>query len=356
MNSSFDLSDQIETLLNSKCAHEVLLWEQEGKGIRCETCERRCLIPRGETGFCGARINLNGKLFVLTYGNISSLSNNPMSKKPFFHFHPGEYALSIGSWGCNSTCPWCQNYRISKTTAAEEGCHFLSPADFIQKTKRKASGTSFTFNEPVSTLFEYSLDVMPKARREGLFNTYVTNGYMTEKTLSKLVEAGLDAAQIDVKGCEGTKEWTGLNVEYVWRNAKLLKQTGIHVEITTLVIPTVNDEEECLHRIARRIKEDLGPQTPWHVTRYYPAYKASERGLPRSTPVETVEKAYRIGKNVGLDYVYTGNIPGHRWENTFCPNCGEKLIERGGFFKEKVLVEESKCPKCGTELPIIISN
>lgn len=344
----------MEALLNSKCAKEALFWEQEKEGIRCETCERRCLISRGETGFCGARMNKNGTLFVLTYGNISSMSNNPMSKKPFFHFHPGQYALSIGSWGCNSTCPWCQNYRISKTTAPEKDCHFLSPEEFIEKTKRKASGTSFTFNEPVSTLFEYSLDVMPKAQDEGLFNTYVTNGYMTGKTLSKLVDAGLDAVQIDVKGCEGIEEWTGLNVEHVWRNAKRLKHAGVHVEITTLVIPTVNDGKECLRKIAQRIKKDLGPQTPWHVTRYYHAYQASERGLPRATPVKTVEKAYRIGKEVGLDYVYTGNIPGHRWENTSCPSCGKTLIERGSFLKEKVLIEEPKCPNCGKEVPLIL--
>ncbi|NIU81495.1 AmmeMemoRadiSam system radical SAM enzyme, partial [Candidatus Bathyarchaeota archaeon] len=313
---------EMKELLASKCSREALLWEKEEKRIRCEVCERRCLIPEGKTGFCGARLHWHGTLYVLTYGNISSMSNNPMSKKPFFHFHPGEYALSIGSWGCNATCPWCQNYRISKTTANETGCSYLSPNEFVRKAERRAAGTSFTFNEPVSTLFEYSLDVMPRARQRKLFNTYVTNGYMTEETLSKLVEAGLDAAQIDVKGCKKAETWTALNVEYVWRNAQLLKRKGVDVEITTLIIPTINDDEACLRTIAHRIKEELGEETPWHVTRYYQAYKAAEKGLPSATPVEAVEKAYKIGKDVGLKFVYTGNVPGHRWENTYCPNCG----------------------------------
>lgn len=344
----------MKELFDSKCCQEALLWKVKEEGIICETCERRCLIPEGETGFCGARVNHNGKLYVLTYGNISSISNNPMSKKPFFHFHPGASALSIGSWGCNSSCPWCQNYRISKTTSNEAGCNFLAADDFITQAQQKAAGTSFTFNEPVSTLFEYSLDVMPQAKAKGLFNTYVTNGYMTRKCLSKLIEAGLDAAQIDIKGCKEVKNWTGLDVKHVWRNAKLLKQAGVHVEITTLIIPTVNDKKSCLQSIAEKLKKVLGKETPWHVTRYYQAYKAREKSLPASTPVKTVEKAYRIGKDVGLDYVYTGNITGHRWEHTYCPNCGTTLIERGGFFEPNILIKEPKCPKCGEELPLIL--
>ncbi len=177
---------------------------------------------------------------------------------------------------------------------------------------------------------------------------------MTEETLSKLVEAGLDAAQIDVKGCKKAETWTALNVEYVWRNAQLLKRKGVDVEITTLIIPTINDDEACLRTIAHRIKEELGEETPWHVTRYYQAYKAAEKGLPSATPVEAVEKAYKIGKDVGLKFVYTGNVPGHRWENTYCPNCGRTLIERKGFFKENVLLDEPTCPTCGEKLPIIL--
>ena len=307
-------------------------------------------------GMCGARLNFEGELYVITYGNISSISNNPMSKKPFFNYFPDEYALTVGSWGCNFVCPWCQNYEISKTWA--KSCYYLSPGRFIDTMRRVGSmGTSFSFNEPSVTLLEYSLDVMPLARKNGWFNTYVTNGYMTSEAIEILVKHGLDAANIDIKGCPGTIErWIGADVNIVWRNAKLLKQRGVHVEITTLVIPKVNDDEECLRSIARRIKRELGPETPWHVTRYFAMYKALEKGLPPETPVETVERAYEIGKEEGLLYVYVGNVwPPHPYENTYCPNCGELIIERIGL-RTRVLVEEPICPKCGELLHIVIRN
>lgn len=348
------VSNRLKKLVNSPCDKSASLWSKENEGIRCHTCERNCLIPDGETGFCGSRLNYNDTLHVLTYGNISSMSNNPINKKPFYHFFPGSYALSIGSWGCNSTCPWCQNHQISKTLPTEVDCNYLTPKQFVKKAKQVASGTSFTFNEPVTSLFEYSLDVMPIAKKHGLYNTYVTNGYMTKKALTKLVDAGLDAAQIDVKGCKRSEKWTGLKTQKVWRNAQLLKETDVHVEITTLIIPTVNDGKKCLQEIAQSIKKNLGKNTPWHVTRYFQAYKAKEKGLPSSTPVDTLEKAYRIGKEAGLNYVYTGNIPGHQWEDTYCPNCGKKLIDREAFFKESFFLGKTSCPQCGKEIPLIL--
>ena len=348
---------QIEVLLRSPCARKAALWEPVGDGyVKCNVCERHCVIPPGRRGMCGARYNRDGELFVLTYGNISSMSNNPMSKKPFFNFFPDEYALTVGSWGCNFVCPWCQNFEISKVWA--RSCQYVSPQRFIDIMRRIGStGTSFSFNEPSVTLLEYSLDVMPLARKRGWFNTYVTNGYMTRESVELLVKHGLDAANIDIKGCPGTIErWTGADVNIVWRNAKLLKQMGVHIEITTLVIPTVNDDEECLRSIARRIRKELGSETPWHVTRYFAMYKAYERGLPPETPTKTVERAYQIGKDEGLLYVYVGNVwPAHPYENTYCPNCGELIIERTGL-RTRVLVEEPFCPKCGELIHIVMRN
>ncbi len=346
----------VEKLLESPCAREALLWEDLGNNrVRCYVCERRCIIPEGMRGMCGARYNYGGELYVLTYGNISSISNNPMAKKPFFNFHPDEYALTIGSWGCNFTCPWCQNYEISKTKV--RACYYLSPEEFVRKTKGMSSGTSFSFNEPLVTLFEYSLDVMPLARENGLFNTYVTNGYMTQEALELLVKHGLDAVNIDIKGCRGSIErWIGADVEVVWRNARMFKERGIHVEITTLVIPTVNDDEECLRYIARRIREELGPETPWHVTRYFAMYRALDMGLPVQTETRTVERAYKIGKDEGLYYVYVGNVwPSHPWENTYCPYCGELLVSRVGF-SVQVLIDEPYCPKCGELVHLIFRS
>ncbi|MEX0568992.1 MAG: AmmeMemoRadiSam system radical SAM enzyme [Candidatus Njordarchaeota archaeon] len=347
----------IKALLESPCSRIARLWEElNNNKVRCLVCERKCVIPDGQRGMCGARYNYGGGLYVLTYGNISSMSNNPMAKKPFFNFFPNEYALTIGSWGCNFVCPWCQNYEISKTIV--RSCYYLSPERFIEKIRKMgSSGTSFSFNEPIATLFEYSLDAMPIAKKYGLFNTYVTNGYMTLEALDLLVKHGLDAANIDIKGCKGEIEkWIGAHVDHVWRNAKMLKEKGVHIEITTLIIPTVNDSESCLREIARKIKTILGPDTPWHVTRYFAAYKALDFGLPVQTPVSTVEKAYKIGKEEGLYYVYVGNIwPSHPWENTYCPSCGQLLISRLGFSVE-LLIDDNYCPNCGEPIHVIFRD
>jgi len=302
---------------------------------------------------CGARYNHGGELYTLTYGNISSISNNPMAKKPFHNFYPDKYALTIGSWGCNFTCPWCQNWEISKTWAVS--CNFLSPEKFIKLLKRyNSSGTSFSFNEPSVTLFEYSLDVMPLAKKLGFFNTYVTNGYFTSEAAELLVKHGLDAVNIDIKGCNPLIiRWTGADVEKVWRNAIFLKQNGVHVEITTLIIPNVNDHEDCLRSIAVKIREYLGKDTPWHVTRYYAEYKALKYGLPSATPTEILEKAWKIGRNEGLEYVYIGNVLGHPYENTYCPRCNKLLIKRSGLWNVRILFSGKYCPACGYAVNVV---
>ncbi len=347
-------SDEARVDYDSMCFKEALLWEEMGDRVRCYLCYRRCLIPEGKVGMCGTRINLGGTLYTLTYGNISSISNNPMSKKPFFHYKPDKYALTVGSWSCNFLCPWCQNYDISKVKP--RGCRYLPPNEFITLMKMHAShGTSFSFNEPSISLFEYSLDVMPLAKKHGYFNTYVSNGYMTREAIELLVKHGLDAINIDVKGCPGIIEkWTGADVNKVIENAKLFKEKGVHVEITTLIIPGVNDSEKCLKWIAEKIVKELGEDTPWHVTRYYAAYKALQKGLPFETPIDTVIKARKIGLEAGLKFVYTGNFPYSEGENTYCPNCGELIIERKFPFRVKVLVKEPKCPKCGSDLPLVL--
>lgn len=307
-------------------------------------------------GMCGARYNHGGTLYVLTYGNISSLSNNPMAKKPFNNFFPDEYALTIGSWGCNFVCPWCQNWEISKRIALT--CDYLDPLTFISLlSKYGSTGTSFSFNEPSVTLFEYSLDVMPIAKRKGYFNTYVTNGYMTIEALDMLIKKGLNAANVDIKGCKGVIDrWIGADPEIVWRNARYMKEKNVHVEITTLIIPKVNDSEECLRTIARKIKNRLGIRTPWHVTRYFAAYNALKYDLPESTPIKMVEKAREIGIKEGLEYVYVGNILNHKWENTYCPNCGSLLIRRSGLWRVEVLIDDRYCPNCGYELAVTFRN
>lgn len=221
--------------------------------------------------------------------------------------------------------------------------------------KYHCQGTSISFNEP-TLLLEYALDLFPLAKREGFYNTFVSNGYMSPKALKLLIENGLDAMNVDMKGgADAVKKYCGGDVEKIWKNISDAKKSGVHVEIVTLVIPGINDDEKTLKSIADRIKKEVGHKTPWHVTQYYPAYKALEVGLyPDLTPAETVEKAWNIGKECSLNYVYVGNIPGHHLENTYCPNCQELLIKRSGFDVIKFLItSDKKCPKCQEEIPII---
>ncbi|MEX2722382.1 MAG: AmmeMemoRadiSam system radical SAM enzyme [Candidatus Freyarchaeota archaeon] len=336
---------------NSFQLREAILTERTDDGrLRCLTCMRKCIIPEGEVGFCKTRKNFGGKLYTLIYGDISSISANPIEKKPFFHFYPGSKALTAGSWSCNFTCPWCQNWEISKHPP-DEFKNYVSPEQFMRLVKAyRCQGTSISFNEP-TLLLEYSLDVFRLAKKMGYYNTYVTNGYMTPQALELLIESGLDAMNVDVKGCKETvQKYCGADVEHVWRNIHESKKRGIHIEITTLVIPRVNDDVDCLRSIAQRIREE-DENIPWHVTRFHPEYKMTDR---EATPIQTLERARELGLSEGLKYVYIGNVPGHKGENTWCPNCGELLIERYIFSITKYrITPENKCPRCGAQIPII---
>jgi len=341
----------MKRVMHDSCVRRGMLQEELGGGwARCTTCMRMCKIPEGGVGFCKTRKNISGKIYTLIYGDISSMSVNPIEKKPFFHFFPGSRALTVGSWMCNFTCPWCQNWEISKFPPDEKRRNYVSPENLVRIAKVEGcDGTSISFNEP-TLMLEYSVDVFRLARMNGLYNTYVTNGYMSPEALRVLVEAGLDAMNIDVKGCEeAVRRYCGADVEHVWRNIKEAKRLGVWVEVTTLVIPGVNDDEECLRSIACRIRE-IGSEIPWHVTRFHPDYEMLDRP---PTPVKTLEKARNIGVEEGLKFVYVGNVPGHKWENTYCPSCGELLIGRYVFSLTKVNVKGDRCPNCGERIPLV---
>ena len=343
-------------LLRYKTVREALLYEDVGGGsVRCGVCERRCLIPEGGRGFCGSRMNVGGRLYTLTYGDISSISNNPIEKKPMFNYWPGSMALSAGSWGCSLKCVYCQNYEISMEEADPKRAYYMPPEKFVSMASRRSQGISFTFNEPSSTLLEYAVDCFRLAREEGLYRNLNTNAYMTTEALKLLVEAGMDSMCVDAKGDEEfyRRYCNGADVEVVWRNAREAKRMGLHVEIVNLVIPGANDDEDCLREVAQRTRE-LGRETPLHYTRYYPAYRAWEYGLDKVTPVETLERAREIGFEEGLRYVYVGNVPGHEGENTYCPNCGELLIKRWVFSVTSYrLGRDKRCPSCGEPIEIV---
>ena len=322
---------------------ESLLQAAVGNKVRCNVCERRCVVVAGGLGWCRTRENRNGTLMTLIYGAASSVAANPIEKKPFYHFYPGSWAYTVGSWSCNFGCPWCQNWDISKAAPSARG-EYISPERFVELTERAGcDSTSISFNEPTLSL-EWSLDVFRLARQRGLCNTYVTNGYMTPEALSLLIDAGLDAMNVDVKGDAAAvkKYCRGIDVDKVWAICQIARAHGVHVEITTLVIPTVNDTPTTLREIAERIANDLGPDVPWHVTAYYPTYQFTAP----PTPMRTLERAWHIGKEAGLEFIYVGNVPGHRYDNTYCPACETLLIERFGFDIVRNVIGHGKCPQC----------
>ncbi|MFW6150838.1 MAG: AmmeMemoRadiSam system radical SAM enzyme [Chloroflexota bacterium] len=334
---------------------QALLYEPADGKLRCLTCERRCLVGEGEAGFCGTRRNDVGRLYSRIYGDISSISANPIEKKPLFHFHPGSRALTVGGWSCNFTCPWCQNYDISKSPENIGRGRFVDADSLVNLVGHMGcQGTSISFNEP-TLLLEYSLDVFRLAREANYYNTYITNGYMTERALDLLIEHGLNAMNIDIKGPpEVVRRRCGAEANVVWRNAMRAKQKGVWVELTTLVIPGINDNEEDLRCIARRVFRELGADTPWHITGYYPAYRFAEDPYVPATPTSTLERGRDEAMAEGLRYVYAGNVPGHPYENTYCPRCGEVLIERKGYhILEKRIREDKCCGRCGEPIPIV---
>jgi pyruvate formate lyase activating enzyme len=330
--------------MNSLFVREALLQDKINHKVRCQVCERRCLIAPGGLGWCRTRALRNDRLVTLIYGAVSSLAADPIEKKPFYHFHPGTLTLTAGSWSCNFGCPWCQNWTIARVAPPEKG-QYVSPERFVKLARRTGcQGVSISYNEPTLSL-EWSLDVFRLARPSGLYTTYVTNGYLTREALGLLLEAGLDAMNVDLKGdATGVRRYCkGVDVEKVWALARLARAHGVHVEITTLVIPTVNDDEPTLRGIAARVVEDLGAEVPWHVTGYRPAY----RFTAPPTPVVTLEQAWRIGTEAGLEFVYVGNMPGQRHNDTLCPACGGLLIQRSGLDVLRNEMRNGRCPGCG---------
>jgi pyruvate formate lyase activating enzyme len=314
----------------------------------CLTCQRRCRLVEGGTGWCRTRRNLKGTLYTLTYGSLSSVSVNPIEKKPLYHFHPGTCALTAGSWGCNFGCPWCQNWEISKMLPPDRD-PYTSPEAFVEKACRLGcQGTSISFNEPTLSL-EWSLEVFRLARPRALYNTIVTNGYMTPEALALLIEAGLDAMNVDMKGKPAAirRYCRGIDAEKIWRNLRAAVEVRVHLEVTTLVIPGVNDGVSTLRETAERIVSSLGADVPWHVNGYFPAYRFQSP----ATPVAVLEQAWEIGKAAGLRFVYLGNVLGHAYADTPCPQCGMLLIKRAGITLVQSRLRDGQCPACGLAIP-----
>jgi len=320
--------------------------------VRCTLCPRYCIVKHNQRGYCGTRLNKDGLLYAVDYGVVSSIANDPIEKKPLFHFYPGSLVLSLGTFGCNLRCPGCQNWQIAHIDPDDRPN--LTPDECIAlAVKEHSKGIAWTYNEP-TVWFEYTYDTAKLAKEKGLYTVYVTNGYINQEALDTIVPY-LDAYRVDVKGFteEAYSKIAKIkDFKPILSNAiRAKKYWGIHVEIVTNVTPTINDDELQLKNLALWIKEELGPDTPWHVTRFVPHYELQDL---YATPVKTLERAYEIGRESGLRYVYIGNVPGHKYENTYCYSCNNLLIERYGFYIERFLIKEKKCPFCGAEQDIVM--
>lgn len=325
---------------------EALFYEKlHNEKVKCHLCNHHCIISKNARGICGVRENRNGTLFSLVYGKLIANHIDPIEKKPLFHFHPGSSSYSIATVGCNFRCLHCQNYSIAhypKNYKDIPGDEFS--IDYIVKDAKSkgCKSISYTYTEP--TIFiEFAYDCMKLAHKVGIKNVFVSNGYMSEEAL-RFISPYLDAINVDLKGDEKFyNEICGAKLEPVMENIKLLRELGIWVEVTTLIIPELNDSKEFLHRVAKFLYS-IDPAIPWHVSRFYPKFQILNKPI---TPVETLIKARNIGFQEGLKFVYTGNIQGDSGENTYCSNCKNLLIERFVYFINKMNLQNSRCIFCG---------
>ena len=327
---------------------EAMLYQKlADQKVGCNLCNHRCQIQDGQRGICNVRENRGGTLYTLVYRQLISRNVDPIEKKPMFHFAPGTKSFSIATVGCNFRCDFCQNYEISQMPRDRNHIQGedVAPAEIVAMAKKTGCPTiAYTYTEP-TIYFEYAYDIALLAAQEGIRNIFVTNGYMTEEAL-RLIHPHLHGANVDLKSFsdEFYRKRCGAGLEGVLRSIRGMKELGIWVEITTLIIPGLNDSEGELQNIARFISS-VGREIPWHISRFHPMYKMLDRS---PTAIKILEGARQIGINAGLHYVYTGNVPGDAGEDTFCSNCGKVLVDRMGFQILKYKIKENRCYNCGT--------
>ncbi len=319
---------------------------EDGK-VRCFLCAHRCVIGEGKRGICAVRENRGGKLYTLVYGKLAAMNVDPIEKKPLFHFLPGSRSFSIATVGCNFRCEHCQNYEISQFPRERPDVEIpgrqATPEDVVSAAAAQGCRSiSYTYTEPTIFL-EFALDCARLARERGIKNVFVSNGFMTPESAAAAA-AFLDANNIDLKGDERFyRDICHARAAPVRETIRLMKEKGVWVEVTTLIIPGLNDSARILGDIASFLVS-VDPSMPWHVSQFYPAYRLLDRP---PTPVATLRKAVEIGFRSGLKHVYMGNVPEEAGEDTYCPSCGAMLISRTGYFIRSMrLTGNGECPEC----------
>ena len=323
--------------------------------IKCDLCRHFCIIQNGERGICGVRENKDGVLKSLNYGKLISGCVDPIEKKPLFHFLPQSLSLSIASVGCNFKCSFCQNSEISQMPTEKKiitGEDF-SPKEVVQSAiKNNCKSISYTYTEP-TIFFEFAYDTAKIAHKKGIKNIFVTNGYMSKDAIEKIAPY-LDAVNIDLKAFNEDfyRKYCNAKLKNVKKCIEDFKKFEIFIEITTLLIEGLNDDKDDLQCLSEFIVKTLGVNTPWHISRFHPAYKLTNIS---PTSLNKIEKVEKIGKESGLNYIYVGNIVGAKSENSFCHNCKALLIKRHGFKIEKNLIKNiATCPVCNQKVPFIV--
>lgn len=324
--------------------------------VRCRLCRHCCLIAPGSRGHCHVRENRSGTLVSLVYGRVVAEHVDPVEKKPLFHFLPGSRTYSIATVGCNFSCLHCQNHSIAQFVPGANSSvpgNLLEPEEIVARALQAGcSSISYTYTEP-TIFFEYALDIARLAHQAGLKNIFVTNGYITSEALDRIAPF-IDAANIDLKGFSDDfyRRIVGARLDQVLECINDYFRRGIWLEITTLIIPNENDDQQQLEAIASYISHELGPYVPWHVSRFFPQHKLLDHP---ATPAEDIVSASRIGKTAGLQYVYEGNLAGGQ-ENTVCPACSAVVIERNGYAVTGRAFQDGQCLKCHGKLQGVWGN
>jgi len=315
------------------------------KGIKCLVCRHYCNLAEGQIGICGVNKNVNGNLVNLVYGKVAALNTDPIEKKPLYHFLPGSSALSIGTAGCNMRCPFCQNWEISQTGDLPYSKN-ITPEEIIQLAlKKDCQSIAYTYNEP-TVFYHFARDIAILAKQHNINNIFVSNGMESPETI-KDMEGIIDAFNIDLKSFDPVyykKELKG-NLKGVLDTLKLIRKANFWLEVTTLVVPDENDSDDNLKAIASFIANELGTETPWHISAFYPHYKMTYKNR---TPAQSLQSALEIGKAQGLKYIYKGNVA--EKGITYCPGCSKELVVRNGFFVTKNILNNGNCPYCNTKI------
>lgn len=331
-----------------KWAREAEWYERSGALIRCRLCPHECILGENDRGFCRTRVVKGGKLHTIAYGNPCAVHLDPMEKKPLYHFLPGTPILSIATAGCNLRCINCQNWEISQSRPEDVTSEDWMPEALVEHVAAEAiAAIAYTYSEPM-IFYEYVKDAARLARERAIRNVLVTAGYISEKPLRELCRV-VDAANVDLKGFNDRfyKKVTGSKLAPVLRSLEIMREEGVWLEVTRLVVPGHSDDMDDFRAMCDWLARALGPDTPLHISRFHPAYKLKQ--LP-PTPVETLDRAHAAAREAGLLYVYVGNVPERSNQDTTCPRCGRKVLRRRGYTITGNLIDRGRCP-CGEEIP-----